>query len=146
MLQQCPEIAHALRFRETLQGQMTGLASSIFSDGEPILQGMLIRLQDEWEACVGSEIACPLCFGEEERDQQKQLEEKWSEAVELMSEVLTEIGACQGWDGWVNHNNYPVYKERLERCREEFLNRHATSEEERRVWIKAWPFGDKIEF
>lgn len=48
-----------------------------------------------------------------------------------MHEVLNEIGAYQGWDGWVNHHNYPVYKERLARCRENFLDRYAKTEEER---------------
>lgn len=37
MLQQCPGIARGLRFRDTLTGQITGLASSVFSDGEPVL-------------------------------------------------------------------------------------------------------------
>ncbi|KAH8726478.1 kinase-like domain-containing protein [Phaeosphaeriaceae sp. PMI808] len=143
MLRQCPEIAHALQFRDTLPGQITGLASSIFSDGEPILQGMLIRLQDEWSTCVKSSIPCPLSFTSEERTQQQRAEASWSEGVELMHEVLTEVGAYQGWDGWVNHNNYPVYRERLSRCRENFLDRHAKTEEERSQWIQAWPFEDK---
>lgn len=143
MLRQCPEIAHALHFRDTLPGQITGLASSIFSDGEPILQGMLIRLQDEWATCVGSSIPCPLSFTPEIKTQQQRLEASWSEGVELMHEILTEIGAYQGWDGWVNHNDYPVYKERLARCRERFLDRYAETEEDRSQWIQAWPFEDK---
>ncbi|KAF1953419.1 hypothetical protein CC80DRAFT_569370 [Byssothecium circinans] len=143
MLRQCPEIARALHFRGTLPGQITGLASSVFSDGEPILQGMLIRLQDEWATWVGSFIPCPLSFTPEDRTQQQRLEGSWSEGVELMHEILTEIGAYQGWDGWVNHNDYPVYMERLARCRENFLNRYAKTEEERSQWIQAWPFEDK---
>ncbi|KAG4439211.1 hypothetical protein IFR05_005302 [Cadophora sp. M221] len=123
MLRQCPEIAHALHFRDTLPGQITGLASSVFSDGEPILQGILIRLHDE--------------------TQQQRLEASWSEGVELKHEILTEIDAYQGWDGWVNHTNYSVYKERLARCRENFLDRYAKTEEERSQWIQAWPFDDK---
>jgi hypothetical protein len=143
MLRQCPEITHALHFRDTLPGQITGLASSIFRGGEPILQGMLIRLQDEWAIYIRSLIPCPLSFTPEDRTQQQRLEASWSQSVELMHEVLTEIGAYQGWDGWVNHNNYPVYKERLTRCRENFLDRYARTEEERGQWIQAWPFEDK---
>jgi hypothetical protein len=143
MLRQCPDIARALGFRASLPGQITGLASSIFSDGEPVLQGMLIRLQDEWATCVGSSTPCPLSFTLQDKEQQQRLEASWSEGVELMHEVLTEIGAYQGWDGWVNHNNYPIYKERLARCREDFLNRYAKTEGERSRWIQAWPFEDK---
>lgn len=143
MLKQCAEIAHALHFRATLSGQITGLASSIFSDGEPILQGLLIRLQHEWATCVGSSIPCPLSFTPEERAQQQRLEASWSEGVELMHEVLAEVGAYQGWDGWVNHDNYPAYKDRLARCRDNFLGRYAKTEEERSQWIQVWPFEDK---
>ncbi|KAH7359797.1 phosphotransferase enzyme family protein [Pyrenochaeta sp. MPI-SDFR-AT-0127] len=143
MLRQCPEIARALRFRDSLSGQITGLSSLIFNDGEPILQGMLIRLQDEWSTCVGPSIPCPLSFSPEDKTQQQRLEASWSEGVERMHEVLTEICAYQGWDGWVNHKNYPVYKERLLRCRENFLDRYAKTEDERSRWIDAWPFKDK---
>jgi len=145
ILQQCPEIARALKFRGTLPGQITGLASSVFSDGEPVLQGMLMRLHDEWATCVGADIPCPLAFPPEDRMQQQCLEAKWNQGVELMHEVLTEIGAYQGWDGWVNHNNYPVYQERLARCRESFLNRFAKTAEERRQWEQAWPFEDTVD-
>lgn len=145
MLKQCPEIAHALRFRESLHGQITGLSSSIFSDGEPILQGMLVRLLEEWDKSVGSSVPCPLSFTPEDRAEQQRLEARWSEGVELMAEVLDEIGAYQGWDGWVNHNNYPIYKERLAKCRESFLSRHAETAEERSQWERAWPFEDKTE-
>ncbi|KAI8939217.1 hypothetical protein NX059_005045 [Plenodomus lindquistii] len=143
MMRQCPEIAHALRFRDTLLGQITGIASSIFSDGEPVLLRMLIRLQDEWTKAVKSGMPCPLYFTTEDRTQQQRLEASWSEGVELMSEVLTEIGVYQGWDGWVNHNDYPVYRERLARCREGFLSRYAESEEQKRQWEQVWPFQDK---
>ncbi|KAF1832662.1 hypothetical protein BDW02DRAFT_570855 [Decorospora gaudefroyi] len=62
MLQQCPLVARALKFRDTLPAQITGLAGSVFSDGETVLLGMLIRLQDEWATCVGSGVPCPLSF------------------------------------------------------------------------------------
>jgi hypothetical protein len=95
MLQQCPDIAHALQFRDTLSFKMTGLAGSIFSDGEPILQGMLIQLQDEWATRVKPPKPCPLAFSPEERAEQQRIAESWSKSVELMAEVLTEIGVYQ---------------------------------------------------
>ncbi len=97
LLRQCPEIDHAPRFRESLSGQITGLTSSIFSDGEPIVQGMLIRLQENWEKYVGQTIPCLLSFTPEDKTKQQDLEAKWCEGVELMHQVLNEIGAYQGW-------------------------------------------------
>ena len=142
MLQQCPEIAHALQFRDTLSFQLTGLAGNIFSDGEPMLQGMLIQLHDEWAIRVKPPTPCPLAFSPEERAEQQRLAESWSNSVELMGEVLTEIGVYQGWDGWVNHSNYDMYKERLAESRKRFLDRQARSEDEARHWEQVWPFQD----
>ena len=140
---QCPDIIEAIRFQHTLPGRITGLAGSIFSDGEPILQGMLIQLQDEWDTVVGSSIPCPLSFNFEERSEQQDLERTWNKSIELMRHALNEMGEYYGWDGWVNYKNYNVYKERLSQCRESFLNRMAKTEEERSQWIHAWPFEDK---
>ena len=42
MLSECPDIARALRYRESLLGQITGIVGSMAGDGEVILQRMLI--------------------------------------------------------------------------------------------------------
>ncbi|PWY91337.1 hypothetical protein BO94DRAFT_573791, partial [Aspergillus sclerotioniger CBS 115572] len=122
LIQQCPDIAHALRFKYSLAGQITGLAGSIFSDGEPIVQGMLMRLQEEWPSSTGLSIPCPLSFTAKEKETQREEAEKWATGVELMEKFLHQVGAYRGWDGWVNHDNYEHYKERFDRCREQFLN------------------------
>ena len=143
LIHQCFDIARALRFRDSLPGQITGLSGSIFSDGEPIVQGMLMRLQEEWSTCVGLSAPCPLSFTVEEKDRQREDEAKWSKGVELMDEFLGQVGAYWGWDGWVNHSNYEVMKERLGRCREDFLSRHSVIDKEKRQWMEVWPFIDR---
>ncbi|PWY89763.1 phosphotransferase enzyme family protein [Aspergillus heteromorphus CBS 117.55] len=140
LIRNCPDVAHALQFRDSLAGQITGLSSSLFSDGEPIVQGMLMRLQDEWSSYIGSSIPCPLSFTVEEKERQRQNEIKWSRGVELMEEFLGQVGAYRGWDGWVNHDNYEFFKDRFERAKEEFLDRHSATEEERSQWTAVWPF------
>lgn len=60
MIQDCPEIAAALTFKNSLAGQIAGLSGSLFSDGKPVVQGMLIKLQEEWATRVGSSIPCPI--------------------------------------------------------------------------------------
>lgn len=143
LIRQCPDIARALRFRDSLAGQITGLSGSIFSDGEPVVQGMLIRLEEKWSTCVGPSVPCPISFTTEEKDRQMEAEAKWRKGVELMGEFLDQVGAYRGWDGWVNHSNYETMKERLERCREHFLSRHSATNEEKRRWMEAWPFTDR---
>lgn len=144
LLRQCPEVQRALRFRDSLLGQITGISGSIFSDGEPILQGMLIRLQDEWSEHIGDSVSCPLSFTDQDRTQQKEDEEKWGAGVELMHDVLEAVGAYQGWDGWVNHNNYNKMKERLQLVQDQFLSHHARNDDEKSKWMKAWPFVDRV--
>lgn len=65
------EISQALHIRENLHGQITGLASSIFIDGN--LQGMLIRYQHEWVTCIRPYIPCPLTFISEDKTQTQHL-------------------------------------------------------------------------
>ena len=102
------DISRALRYGQTLAGQITGLAGSLFSDGEPIFNGMLMAAERDWINIVGSgpdgrpSIPCPLTFTEEDIALQKEDEAKWTTGVELMERVLNEIGAYGGWDGWVN--------------------------------------------
>jgi hypothetical protein len=139
LLKTCPDVMGALQFRESLAGQIFGLAGSIFSDGEPILMGMLIRMHDKW---VESSITSPLFFTLEDRKKQEECQQAWSQGVELLVEFLDQVGAYQGWDGWVNHNNFETMKERLRSCQELFLSRHAKTDEERRLWFQVWPFRD----
>ena len=142
-LEQCPDIGYALQFQDNLFANITRLAGSVFSDEEPILEGMLIRLQDEWTKHAKSATTCPLTYIPDNRARHKELEASWRKGVKLMDDVLGEMGAYHGWDGWVNQANYAVYKDRLARCRENFLNQHAKTEEERGQWIRAWPFEEK---
>ncbi|KAK2750955.1 hypothetical protein FQN57_000030 [Myotisia sp. PD_48] len=119
------EAAKSFEYRNTPPGEITGRSTSIFSDGELIVQGMLIRLQDEWEALVKFGVPCPLSFTAQDRLQQKEDEASWHSSVKLRSEFLQEVGAYQGWDGWVNHANYEAFKLRLEECRKKFFSHHA---------------------
>lgn len=93
-----------------------------------------MKLQKEWASCVGQS---------EEKEQQREHEAKWTVGVELMEEFLDQVDAYRGWDGWVDNNNYEHFKERLEQCCEEFLNKHSATDEERREWKAVWPFADK---
>ncbi|EAU34264.1 hypothetical protein ATEG_05195 [Aspergillus terreus NIH2624] len=109
LIRQCPEIYRALQFRDSLPVQIMGLSGSIFSDGEPVVEGMLMRLEEQWSTHVGSSVPCPLSFSELERDRQREDEALWNRSVVLMDEFLTRVGAYRGWDGWVYHDNYDQF-------------------------------------
>lgn len=140
------DIFRALQYRETLACKITALAGSLFSDGEPIVNGMLMAVEKEWLDIVGPgpdgrpSVACPLVFSAQEKTLQSEHEAQWVRGVELMEDVLDQVGAYRGWDGWVNHASYEPMKVKLEECLARFLDREAKDDSERTEWIKAWPF------
>ncbi|RLL96198.1 hypothetical protein CFD26_100335 [Aspergillus turcosus] len=147
LLQQCREAGQALRGRETLVGRLAGLVGSIFDDGEPIVLGLLMQAVDRWTEIVGQDpdeyrprVPCPIHFTNAERAQQRADQTKWEEGVKIMDEIVRAIGAYSGWDGFVNHDDYGSRKRAVADVREAFVQRVAASDEERREWIKAWPF------
>jgi hypothetical protein len=111
------DIYQAIRARETLGAQITGLAGSIFSDGEPLVHSMLVTVQSKWMEVVGSnaevDVECPLVFSDNERKKIDEDEALWREGVELLDVLRKEVGAYAGWDGWVNHDDYEPMKERV---------------------------------
>ena len=149
LLQRNKSIFRALQYRETLAGKITGLAGSLFSDGEPIVNGMLMAVEKEWLNIVGPgpdgqpSVPCPLVFSAQERTLQSEHEAQWVRGVELMEAVLEQLGAFRGWDGWVNHADYELMEAKLEKCLEDFLDREAKSDAQRTEWIKAWPFAEQ---
>lgn len=143
------DIFRALQYRETLACKITALAGSLFSDGEPIVNGMLMAVEKEWLDIVGPgpdgrpSVACPLVFSAQEKTLQSVHEAQWVRGVELMEDVLDQVGAYRGWDGWVNHVSYELMKVKLEECLARFLDREAKDDSQRSEWIKAWPFSER---
>ncbi|KKZ65946.1 hypothetical protein EMCG_08289 [[Emmonsia] crescens] len=136
----------AIQARKTLGAQITGLVGSLFSDGEPYVQSLLVAVQDNWEKVVQGtshgHLPCPLSYSSDTRETQKVEAEKWARSVELMEEFLRGIGAYGGWDGWVCHADYNAMKSKLHDAREQFLDGESRSAEERKQWMRAFPFQD----
>jgi len=139
----------ALQYRETLPCKITALAGSLFSDGEPIVNGLLMAVQREWLNIVGPgpdgrpSVPCPLVFSAPEKTLQSEHEALWIRGVELMEAVLEQLGAYRGWDGWVNHASYELINARLGSCLEHFLDRETKNNTQREEWLKAWPFAEQ---
>jgi len=142
-------IFRALQYRETLRCKITTLAGSLFSDGEPIVNRMLVAVQREWLNIVGPgldgqpSVLCPLVFSAPEKTLQIEHEALWIRGVELMEAVLEQLGAYRGWDGWVNHASYELMNARLGSCLEHFLDRETKNNTQREEWLKAWPFAEQ---
>ena len=148
MRQRDEDLFRTMQYRGTLPCQITGMAGSLFRDGEPFVDGLLMAVEREWSDMVGRDERnanvppCPLRFTAQDKERQCVDEAKWIEGIELMHTVLDDLGAPSGWNGWVNHADYEPTKARLKSCLENFLSREARNEEERVAWMKAWPFQD----
>ena len=92
-------IFHALQYRKTLACKITALAGSLFSDGVPILNGMLMAVEREWLNLVEPgpdgrpSVPCPLVFSAQERTLQSEHEAQWIRGVELMKVIREQVGA-----------------------------------------------------
>ncbi|KAK2750684.1 hypothetical protein FQN57_002757 [Myotisia sp. PD_48] len=117
----------AIRTRNTLGPQTTGLARSLFSDGEPFVHALLVSAVDKWAPLVRGTphegTPCCLEFSCEARKLHVAELEKWQRSVELMDMFLLEVGAYGGWDGFVNHGEYEVLRTKLHDVRERFVLR-----------------------
>lgn len=139
-----PDAYQAILTSKTLGAQVTGMIGSLFSDGEPYVQGLLMAVQDKWEELLqGTEYVgspCPLNYSSATREMQQVEMRKWERSIELMDRFLQDIGAYAGWDGWVSHADYETMKSRLLGARGRFLDSHSKTAEERELWERVFPF------
>ena len=58
-----------------------------------------------------------------------------------MSQVLESLGTVdRAWHEWVKAEDYALFKDKLDKIREECLDQLSESEEDRLKWLSAWPF------
>lgn len=141
---QCDDVRRAIRFGQGLLGRLPSLAGNIFSDGELLVQDLLMTLQQEWAQVVDDPVAkpCPLSFTDEQKTAHDEQFALWSQSIELMTDFLNSIGGYRGWDGSVSHEQYNAAREHMRPYKEDFIARHASTEGERARWLEAWPFPD----
>ncbi|OJD23726.1 hypothetical protein ACJ73_04926 [Blastomyces percursus] len=135
---------HALRYQETLQGEIVTLIGMLLNDGEPAMQGLLMKLASKWDQLISSKEGppCPLQYSAEAINRQQELEAKWVEGIALMDDVLESLGGTiRGWDGWVSHEDYEALKQKLDLVRKQFIEHLAGDDREAaEAWAQAWPF------
>lgn len=145
-----PELLHALRSRNSLVGQLLGMISSTFGDGEPYIQSLLADLSqvDIWKQVVGVNAAgdpimqCPLHYSKQKISEQQMDYEKWQKDIERKARVIDDLGVYTGWNGAVPPEQYDEISRRLITAKQNFLLRESGNAEEMALWEKIWPFQD----
>ena len=146
-LQRNKKVYHALRHQKGLGCQIITFAGNLLQDGEPLVKGQLMQVQREWQGLPTVRArgcpTCPLYFTSGDFLAQETDEAKWIQGLELMNQILESLGTVdRGWHGWVKTEDYALYKEKLNRVREQFLDQLSETEEDRAKWLSAWPFKD----
>lgn len=147
---QAPDLLRVLRYRDTLPCQIMTLIGSIFDDGEPYVQSLLMQLAkpETWTKVVKNnlpddvEVSCPLKYTNNEVETQQKELGKWELDLERKARVIQEVGAYTGWDGAVPPEQYDDMVQRLGNARSAFLNAEARRPQEREHWARVWPFKD----
>nr|POF20617.1 altered inheritance of mitochondria protein 9, mitochondrial [Quercus suber] len=141
---QCNDVSRAIRFGEGLLGRLPSLAGNIFSDGELLVQDLLMTVQKEWSQVVDDPTAdpCPLSFTDDDVIAHEEQFVHWKQSIDFMTDFLTSIGGYRGWDGSVSHEQYNSGKEHMRRFKDEFILRHSSTEAERIGLLAAWHFPD----
>ncbi|OOF98897.1 hypothetical protein ASPCADRAFT_513042 [Aspergillus carbonarius ITEM 5010] len=145
------DLTHAFKYQDTLPYELSSLIGSIFDDGEPHVQKLLAEISTDniWKQIVGADehgsprVSCPLKYSQRELEMQRETYAKWVRDVERKAQVLEEVGLYTGWNGAVSPGDYEEVVRRLHLAKERFLDREASTAEERAEWEKVWPFGDK---
>ena len=146
-LQRNKKVYHALLHQKGLGCQIITFAGNLLQDGEPLIKGQLMQVQRQWQELPAVRArgcpSCPLNFTSRDFLAQETEEAKWMQGLELMTQVLESLGTVdRGWHGWVKAEDYALFKEKLDKVREQFLDQLSESEEDRPKWVSAWPFKD----
>jgi hypothetical protein len=146
--QQTPTVFLAMQQKDSLRHQVTVVPGTVLMDYEPYLNHLLRDVEKEWSNIVGQGPddhplkLCPLHFSAAEVERQEKDEELWAQGVELMNNLISEVGGFKHWDGRVSNEDYKPIRDQLASGIQQFLDREARNAEERDAWLKALPFVD----
>ena len=106
-----------------------------------------MQVQREWQGLPAVRAracpTCPLYFTSADFLAQETEEGKWIQALELMNQILESLGTVDRvWHGWVRAEDYALFKEKLDKVREQILDQLSEIEEDRPKCLLAWPFKD----
>ena len=141
---QCQVVNEGIECGESLPGRLVAYAGNVFSDGEPLVDDLLIQMQHEWISFVDDikKESCHLHFTESDIVNHKEQFALWANSIRLKKEFLSRFGQSHFWDGRVAHDEYKAGKAKMKTLQDEFVAQHSSNELEQEQWVKAWPFTD----
>ncbi|KAI9732696.1 MAG: hypothetical protein M1818_007430 [Claussenomyces sp. TS43310] len=125
-----PRLYAALEFQQTTSYLLLLLARNLLVDGEASYLSQVTELEATWGTLPSAQnSAYPFSFSTQER-----------QAMEADVEGAS-IGELFPEPGIVSADRYEEALDALEQMKDQVIEEFASSEQEREVWLKEWPFG-----
>ncbi|RMZ79462.1 hypothetical protein DV738_g3395, partial [Chaetothyriales sp. CBS 135597] len=143
-----PQLYAALEFQQTTSFLLLLLARNLLIDGEASYLSQVIDLEATWgqDSCPlpGSKgsSAYPFSFSQAERDQIKAEAEGAVRGMNAMQSIKEALGReLFPEQGIVRADRYEEALDALSQIKDQVIDEFATTEQDREVWQKMWPFG-----
>lgn len=119
------------------------LARNLLIDGEASYLLELAELEATWNSLPrAEESAYPFRFSAEERKGLAADVEGVARGMEAMRTMKEAMGELFPEQGIVSPEHYEESRRTLLRMKYQVIQKYASTEQEREVWQKMWPFGD----
>ncbi|KAH7087483.1 kinase-like domain-containing protein [Paraphoma chrysanthemicola] len=132
----------AMQFQQTMSYNLLLLARNLFIDGEATYLLQVAELESQWSELPGSNGA-PYLFklSVAERKEMEAQVEGVIRGMEAMRAIHDALGELFPEQGVVKPEQYDEALDALGQMKEQVIEEFARTEEERRQWEEAWPFG-----
>lgn len=136
---QHPDIWKCFEFQETPEYELLLHARNLLIDGEALYMARIIELLRSKDSILqGSGLYIPEhVIAEAQSDTEGALR-----GMEAMSEIQEVMGNLFPERGCVRHGEYEEAKDALRQCKEQIVDRFASTPDERAAWEESWPFDD----
>jgi hypothetical protein len=139
---QNPKLYTAHQFQHTMSHTLLLLARNLLIDGEATYLLQVAELEATWNELPGAKgSAYPFSFSKEERGQIEAEVEGVVRGMDAMHSIRESIGKLFPEQGIVRPELYEEALDALSQMKEQVIDTFATTEHERHVWEKMWPFG-----
>ncbi|KAF2463766.1 uncharacterized protein BDR25DRAFT_244807 [Lindgomyces ingoldianus] len=137
-----PQLYAALEFQQTTSYLLLLLARNLLIDGEASYLLQVAELEATWVALPGAKGSTyPFSFSLKEREEIEAEVEGVVRGMEAMRSIWENIGGLFPEQGIVRSDQYKETLNTLAQMKDKVIKKFASTEQERDVWQKMWPFG-----
>ncbi|KAF2259616.1 APH-domain-containing protein [Lojkania enalia] len=139
---QNPQLYAALEFQQTTSYLLLLLARNLLIDGEATYLLQVAELEATWDALPGTKgWTYPFSFSPKEREEIEADVEGVVRGMEAMRSIRENMGELFPEQGIVRQDQYEETLDALAQMKDQVIKKFASTEQEKEIWQKMWPFG-----